>query len=97
MANFGAAPLAGATPYCNLVADDGRVVASQIFAQRDVPVGNCLKLGAVNFSLKNVPAPARYKLVAGFAGTKIENDWDVWVYPPPSAPKAPADVAISTS
>ena len=94
VANFGAAPLAGATPYCELVADDGRVVASQIFDRRDVSVDNGIKLGTVNFSLKNLPTPARYRLVAGFAGTKIQNDWDVWVYPPPAAPKAPADAVV---
>ena len=94
VADFGAAPLAGATPYCELVADDGRVVASQIFDRRDVPVDNGIKLGTANFNLKNIPAPARYKLVAGFAGTKIQNDWDVWVYPAQTAPKAPVDVAI---
>ena len=94
VANFGAAPLAGATPYCELVADDGRVVASQIFDRRDVSVDNGIKLGTASFSLKNVPTPARYRLVAGFAGTKIQNDWDVWVYPPPAAPKAPADAVV---
>jgi hypothetical protein len=94
VANFGAAPLAGATPYCELVADEGRVVASQIFDRRDVSVDNGIKLGTASFSLKNVPTPARYRLVAGFAGTKIQNDWDVWVYPPPSVPKPPADAVV---
>jgi hypothetical protein len=86
VANFSAAPLAGASPYCQLVADDGRVVASQIFDQQDVSVDNGLPLGQINFNLANVPTPGRYKLVAGFSGTKIQNDWDVWVYPPHAAP-----------
>ena len=94
VANFGAAPLAGATPYCELVADDGRVVASQIFDQRDVPVDNGIRLGTAHFNLEKIPAPARYKLVAGFAGTKIQNDWDVWIYPAPSTPKAPVSATI---
>ena len=94
VANFGATPLTNATPHCKLVADDGRVIASQIFDARDVPVDNGIKLGTASFSLKNVPAPGHYKLVASFAGTKIQNDWDVWVYPAPSAPKAPVDVTV---
>ena len=94
VANFGAAPLADATPYCELVADGGRVVASQVFDRRTVPVDDGIKLGTADFSLKNVPAPARYKLVAGFAGTKIQNDWDVWVYPAQAAPKAPVEAVI---
>jgi hypothetical protein len=94
VANFGAAPLTGVTPFCKLVAADGREVAAQIFSRREVPVDNGIRLGTANFSLKNIPAPARYKLVAGFAGTQIQNDWDVWVYPVQSAPKAPVDAAI---
>ncbi|HEY2329793.1 MAG TPA: hypothetical protein VGI63_08270, partial [Verrucomicrobiae bacterium] len=92
VANFSAAPLTNATPYCRLVAEDGRVLASQIFDRRDVPVDNGIKLGGVNFNLKNVPVPARYKLVAGFSGTKIQNDWDVWVYPAQAAPQKPEEV-----
>jgi hypothetical protein len=94
VANFGAAPLTDATPYCKLVADDGRVLASQIFDRRAVPVDNGIQLGTASFSLKNIPAPARYKLVAGFAGTQIQNDWDVWIYPVASAPKAPVGVTV---
>jgi len=93
-ANFGAAPLASATPFCKLVADDGRVLASQIFAARDVPVDNGIPLGTASFDLKNISAPAHCKLVAGFAGTKIENDWDVWIYPAQTAPRAPTAAVI---
>jgi hypothetical protein len=94
MANFGAAPLTNATPYCELVADDGRIVASQIFDRRDVPVDNGTRLGTASFNLKKIPVPARYKLVAGLAGTKIQNDWDVWVYPAQSAPKTPSEAVV---
>jgi hypothetical protein len=93
-ANFSASPLAGATAYCRLVADDGRVLASQIFDARDVPVANGIPLGTANFDLKNILAPAHCKLVAGFAGTKIANDWDVWIYPTQTAPQAPTAAVI---
>jgi Glycosyl hydrolases family 2, sugar binding domain/Glycosyl hydrolases family 2, TIM barrel domain len=93
-ANFSAAPLVGAAPYCQLVADDGRVVASQIFDRREVAVDNGIPLGRVKFNLADVPAPARYKVVAGFSGTNIRNDWDVWVYPPHAAPTNALEVKI---
>jgi Glycosyl hydrolases family 2, sugar binding domain/Glycosyl hydrolases family 2, TIM barrel domain len=93
-ANFSAAPLTNATAYCRLVAADGRVLAEQIFDQRTLPVDNGLALGKVNFSLKNVPAPARCKLVAGLSGTRFQNDWDVWIYPPATAPKNPPTVNV---
>jgi len=94
VANFGAAPLTNATPYCQLVAEDGRVMASQIFDGRDVPVDNGIQLGAAHLSLKNIPAPARYKLVVGFAGTQVQNDWDVWVYPSSAKPKTPTAAVL---
>ena len=92
-ANFGAAPLSNVTPYCRLITADGRVIASQIFDSLDLPVGNGIPLGRAHFNLQGVPAPARYKLVVGFSGTKIENDWDVWVYPALAAPQKPEEVA----
>ena len=94
VANFGEAPLINATPYCELVADDGRVVASQIFERREIAVNNGIQLGNVSIGLKNIPAPAHYKLVAGFTGTKVKNDWDVWVYPAQAEPKPLLDVTI---
>ena len=94
VANFGADPLAQATPYGRLVGADGRVFASQIFNPRDIPVNNGIPLGRVNFNLHGVPAPARYQLVAGFSGTTIQNHWDVWVYPVSVEPKSPQKVAI---
>jgi hypothetical protein len=93
-ANFSAVPLTGVTPYCRLMTDDGRVVASGIFSRCNVPVDNGIALGGVHFSLKRLPAPARYKLVAGFTGTPIQNDWDVWVYPAQIAPGNTQGVAV---
>ena len=94
VANFGATTMTNATAYCCLVADSGAVAVSQIFNQRDVPVGNGISLGSVSINLKDLPAPARYKLVAGFFGTKIQNEWSVWVYPTQVEPKRPEAIAI---
>jgi hypothetical protein len=94
VANFSAGILTNATPYCRLVADDGHVVASEIFSRRDVPVDNGIALGAAKFNLKNVPAPARYKLMVGFSGSKIQNGWDVWVYPAEAAPKRTEQIGV---
>ena len=94
LANFSGGPLVNSTPYCQLVDDAGRVVASEIFAQSTLPVGNDIHLGRVNFRLKNIPAPARYQLVAGISGTDIKNDWHVWVYPAQVEPKKSRYVAV---
>jgi hypothetical protein len=81
VANFGPAPLPDALTEWKLVGDDGKVLADGQLPAKDIPVDNGISLGHVSIDLGNIPAPAKYKLVVGLAGTKFENDWDVWVYP----------------
>jgi hypothetical protein len=94
LANFGDGPLTNATPYGKLVDGAGRIVASQIFPKRNLPLGSGIKLGKVDFSLQNVATPARYQLVAGISGTEIKNDWDVWVYPAQVTSKPPLGLGV---
>ncbi len=46
--------------------------------------------------LRDLSAPARYRLVAGLEGTPFENDWDIWVYPPRVETQAPPGVTITS-
>lgn len=94
LANFSAGSFDNATPYCQLVNDQGRIVASQIFARRPLPVGNGLELGRVDFNLQQLAAPARYKLVAGISGTDIKNDWNIWVYPAQAPDRPPLGLGV---
>ena len=80
VANFGSQPLADAVAEWKLVGDDGKVFAHGELPAKTISVGNGVALGNVSVDLKNAPAPKNYKLVVGLAGTKFENDWDVWVY-----------------
>jgi hypothetical protein len=58
-------------------------------------VDNGIALGRVAVDLKNAPAPEQYKLLIGIAGTKFENDLDIWVYP--AQPETePADVLLTS-
>ncbi|HVU38413.1 MAG TPA: hypothetical protein VHC95_08770 [Opitutales bacterium] len=88
--NFGEGPLQNTTPYWRLVGLDGKVVAQGEWPARDFPIGKNLPLGHVSVPLANIPAPAEYRLVVGLKGTKAENDWHLWVYPParPADPQA---------
>jgi hypothetical protein len=98
VAHFGSAPIAHATASWRLLGDDGKVAGRGRFERRDIPIGSGTALGRVDLPLRGVPAPARYKLVVGIEGTPFENDWDVWVYPPPAPPQAaPAGVAVARS
>ncbi len=81
VAHFGPAPLRHAVASWRLVGDDGRVAAKGRLAPLDIPVGNSNALGRVSIALRDLAAPARYKLVVSLERTEFENDWDVWIYP----------------
>jgi hypothetical protein len=84
VAHFGPAPIPRAAVSWKLVGDDGRTAADGHFASHDIPIGSGTTLGRIDIALRDLPAPARYKLVVEIRGTPFANDWDVWVYPPAS-------------
>jgi len=94
VAHFGAAPLENVTTTWRLVGDHGKVVASGELPAKTIPVDNGIGLGSVGVDLRNVPAPAQYKLVVDMKGTHFENDWDVWVYPSKVDTAVPAGVTV---
>jgi hypothetical protein len=95
VANFGPAPLENVVLKWKLIADGGRVFARGTLPAKTIPVDNGIPLGNVSIDLHSAPAPAKYKLVAGLAGTKFENDWDVWIYPA-QLPAGPGDVLVTS-
>jgi hypothetical protein len=94
LAHFGASPIAAIRPSWVLIGDDGRAAASGRLPERDAPVGTGIDLGTVRVPLKDVPAPARYRLEVRLDGTEIGNDWDVWVYPDGVAEEGAAEVKV---
>ena len=111
VAHFGPAPLDATAGTWKLVDDNHKAVASGKLPPCQVPVDNGTALGRVRIDLKDVPAPARYKLVVSLgqtaspsrsvsrgkqdAGLAFENDWDVWVYPPNVDTQAPPGVVMA--
>ena len=96
VAHFGPAPLKGVAPTFKLVADTGRVHYEGQLTPQDVPVGNGTKLSPLNLDLRGLPAPARYRLEVGLAGTPFENDWDLWVYPPRVTTDVPPGITVTS-
>ena len=96
IANFGPAPIENAVTAWKLVGGDGGAFASGELPAKTVPADNGIPLGHVSIDLKNTPAPAKYKLVIGLAGTGFENDWDVWVYPA-QLPSTPTNILLTAS
>jgi hypothetical protein len=94
VAHFGSAPLAAAVVTWKLVGDGGGVLAQGQLPPQPIAVAGGRPLGDIRIPLAGVPAPARYRLVVGIAGTPAENDWDVWVYPSRLDTAVPAGVLM---
>lgn len=108
--HFGERPIQGVKPYWKLVrfeagtgttgdtARRGEVVAEGELTVRDIPIGKNIALGKLTLDLAKLPAPAAYKLVVGLTGTKVANEWNVWVYPSAkAATPAPSDVLVTST
>jgi len=57
----------------------GKVIQSGKFAQTDIPLGNCFKLGDVSFPLSVITTPEKLILEVSVNGKS--NSWNFWVYP----------------
>jgi len=71
---------------------------------RDLPVGFREKLYHFGTGLKNLPAPAQYKLVAGnpiaplnLTNEFYQNHWNIWLYPAQVATEPSKDVFVTSS
>jgi hypothetical protein len=107
VAHFGPAPMEGAVTTWKLVNDGGKAVARGRLPPCQVPIGNAVGLGSVRVGLKDIPAPARYRLVVGIepgagvsgvrrdVGPVFENDWDIWIYPSHVDTQPPQGVVVT--
>jgi hypothetical protein len=94
IAHFGPADIPNAAPVWSIADPSGRVVASGVLPQRDLPTGNLLPLGKIETSLAAAPAPTRLTVTVALKGTDIANDWNLWVYPPAVSIEPPPDVLV---
>lgn len=81
MYNFPANPLVVEKFVCMVKDPLGNVVYSKEFPGGTFPIGRNLKIGSISFDLQHLNTPSRYNLTLSIPGTKIENDWNFWVYP----------------
>ena len=96
MYHFGPEPLVGVKPYWKIVSADGNTVLNGDWSERDIPIGKNIPLGQVHAKLDTLPTPAAYKLVVGIQGTKIENDWNFWLYPDVPKSEVPEGVLLTS-
>ena len=110
IAHFGEQPIADAKPFWKIVDANGRSVASGALAVENaaskdarnnfIPIGKNISLGKISVDLAPLLPDGRareLKLVVGLAGTRIENDWNFWVYPEITPAAEPRHVFVTHS
>lgn len=78
--------------------DAGRVVARGEWEIGDVAGGTLTDLGSVRFTVPEVAAPTKLRLVARLSSAdhELTNDWDYWAFPEPPEAETPDDVRVVT-
>jgi len=79
VAHYGDAPISACTPEWKITDKTGKLIQSGKFAQTDIPLGNCYKLGDISLKLASVTIPEKLVLEVSVNGKS--NSWDFWVYP----------------
>ncbi|MBX3739240.1 MAG: hypothetical protein KF715_21310 [Candidatus Didemnitutus sp.] len=95
VAHFGASSLTSAVARWRMEDAAGRVIAQGEFVSCAVPLGAPFALGKIRAPLGEALRAQRLRLVAGLAGTAIENDWNVWVYPATEPAPVPPGVLVT--
>jgi hypothetical protein len=101
IAHYGAAPIRNAVPVWSISDASRRVYLSGRFPPRTIPLGTNIALGKISIPLSRLAAPRAYTLSVGLlgggSGTKIENNWKLWVYPARGEDVEPRDVLVTRS
>jgi len=93
VAHYGPEPLRGVTASVSLKSAEGKEFGHWETTADVVPLG-LFSFGNARIPLGSVPAPGHFKLVVQLKGTRYENDWGVWVYPPRVETRPPAGVIV---
>lgn len=94
VAHYGARALISVEAAWQLQDAEGRAVAGGEFLLPALDPG-LVTLGRIQLPLGRLPAPARYRLVVSLPAARAENDWDVWVYPPPEQVPISASTTVT--
>jgi len=79
VAHYGDGPIKACTPVWKITDKSGQVIQSGNFEQKDIPLGNGIKLGSVSLPLSSVTIAQ--KLIFEVKVDTLSNSWDFWVYP----------------
>jgi hypothetical protein len=81
IANFSNKVLQNVSPLWTVKNDKGEVLFSGELPAKNIPLGNGIVLGKINFSLKEVIKAAHLSIELQLKGSPVRNKWSIWVYP----------------
>ncbi len=94
VAHYGPRPIQGGVVQWQLRRGDS-VCLEGSWDVTDVPSGTVAKIGELQVSLAEVPAPAELTLNARLVDTPFENGWKIWVFPKQPPVEVPSGVVLS--
>lgn len=94
LANFSSKALQQVTPLWTVKNDNGEVLFSGALATKDIPLGNGITLGKINFSLKDIKKATHLVIELQLKGMASKNKWSIWVYPEQAA-AAPKELVFT--
>ena len=94
LAHYGAAGIDNAKAVWTIKDQQGREIDAGTLPATSAPTGRLTPLGTIRASLAKAAAPGKLNVTVALEGTSLVNDWDIWVYPANTAPKAPANVVV---
>lgn len=80
VAHFGTEEMKDASIVWTIISADNRFIGKGNFT-KNIPLGNCIPVGEINFSLKEITEPTQLKVSALIENTPYKNEWNIWVYP----------------
>ncbi len=79
--HYGPTDLNKARPIWTISDSNDKVIAKGHLPISNIPRGGRVKIGQINTGLSFVSKPQKLNVSITIEGTKIANDWDIWVYP----------------
>ena len=85
IANFGTNRIENAEISWTLKTSSGESIGSGIFSGKTINIGNSNNdVGTIEVDLSSITSSSRLNLEVTLNDTKVQNDWNIWVYPEPS-------------
>ncbi|MBK7106284.1 MAG: beta-galactosidase [Ignavibacteriae bacterium] len=92
VAHFGFKPMENITPSWKIFDLQNNEIANGINEKTNIPIGNAINLGNIEYSLNQLNSPAMYRLEVRV--DKYINNWNFWVYPNSENTELNGDVKI---